>query len=785
MNGGTLQNGTLSQSGGAQLIFGNGSLDGITVNGDLDVGRQNNGAGVSVLNGLVLNGTLYLGNPTNQWYGQVGFVGSQTLSGNGTVIFGNQGACNALRVDTAGTTLTIGPSITLRGHSGQIGQSTSCIGTPANVTVINQGVISSDIAGGTLITRGQQFVNSGTIDARNGGHLNIQNLTGNVGTVSLLSGSTLTLNGTYTNNLALNVPTNAVLNLSGNWVNTGGINATNATVNLGGTFTLVGLGTLSRSGGNVNLTGTLDAAGGTLTLGAATGSWFVNGGALRNAVLSQSGGAQLIFGNGTLDGVTVNGDLDVGRQNNGAGVSVLNGLVLNGTLYLGNPTNQWYGQVGFVGTQTLSGNGTVLFGNQGACNAMRVDIAGTALTIGPNVTVRGHSGQIGQSTSCVGTPANVSVINQGTISADIAGGTINIRAQSFTNQAVAQVLNSAVLSIDTLQNSATGMVLADSGTLTLNGNWNNFGLLDATNATLNLGGGATQVGNFSAPDSTLNILGSFTTAQLETIQYSPGAVRLGAGGVADNTGHSLVLNGTTGSWLINGGTLRNGLVSESDGARLIFGNGTLDGVTINGDLDVGRQNNGAGVSVLNGLVLNGTLYLGNPTNQWYGQVGFVGTQTLSGNGTVVFGNQGACNALRVDTAGTTLTIGPNIMVRGHSGQIGQSTSCVGTPANVSLINKGIIASDVSGGTIIIRAESFTNEGNVGARGGTISLFGSYSLAEGRLSVGITSLTDYGRINFNSALTMAGTLNAHFNGVYRPASGSSFTLLVLSVPHWQL
>ena len=42
---------------------------------------------------------------------------------------------------------------------------------------------------------------------------------------------------------------------------------------------------------------------------------------------------------GTLDGVTVNGVLDVGNSINGAQLTVTNGLVLNGTALVGNPTN--------------------------------------------------------------------------------------------------------------------------------------------------------------------------------------------------------------------------------------------------------------------------------------------------------------------------------------------------------------------------------------------------------------------------------------------------------------
>jgi hypothetical protein len=776
MNGGTLLNAVLNEADGAMLIFDTGTLDGVTVNGDLDVGRQHNGAVLFARNGLVLNGTVYLGNPTNSWWGQMGFVGTQTLSGNGTVVFGNQGFCNAVRVDTAGTTLTLGPGITVRGQNGQIGQSTSCIGTPANVTVINQGAISADINGGTIRTQGEQFQNQGVLDSRNGGHLNIQNLAGNAGEVVVGGSSTLSLNGSYTNNLALNLTTNAVLNLAGNWFNTGSINATNATVNLGGNFNFADLGDLNRVNGTVNLTGTLNASGGTIQLNAETGSWVMLGGTLRNAILSTSGGAQLIFGAGTLDGVTVNGDLDVGRAENGAVMHVVNGLVLNGTLYLGHPSNSWWGQVAFVGSQNLSGNGTVLFGNQGFCNALRIETAATTLNIGPGITIRGHSGQIGQSTSCVGSPANVSVVNEGLISAETSGGSISIRAQSFTNNAVAQAVSGGALIIDRLLNSATGEVLAENGGVTLNGGWSNAGVVFVTNSTLTLGGSSTLIGEFAALNSTLNVAGTFTSAQMEAIEYSPGRVRVSSSGIILNTDHTLVLNSATGSWAINGGTVRNGSVSTSGGAQLVFGSGTLDGVTVNGDLDIGRQDNGANVSVVNGLTLNGTAYLGNPTNNWWGQLAFVGTQTLNGTGSIVFGNQGACNAVRVETGGSILTIGPGVTIRGHSGQIGQSTSCIGSPANVTVINEGTIASEVSAGTIWLRAQNFENRGLIDARSGTISFLGGYTLADGTLTVGITSQSTVGRITFNSQLVMDGELGAHFNGAYRPASGTSFTLL---------
>jgi hypothetical protein len=237
---------------------------------------------------------------------------------------------------------------------------------------------------------------------------------------------------------------NSTFTLSGTWTNAGAINFTNSILNLGGNFGPPNLGTLNRNGGTVNLTSTLDFGGGALNLDAITGSWALNGGTLRNAVVNTSGGAQLVAIGGTLDGITINGNLDL-SSSTGVNATITNGLVLNGTAFIGNQST--WGYLSFNGSQTLGGNGVVLFGANG-CNALRVFNAGTTLTFGPNLTVHGRSGQIGFALSCIGGPQNVSVLNQGTILADVSGGTITIRAQPFTNTGTTNHLNGGILLIN-------------------------------------------------------------------------------------------------------------------------------------------------------------------------------------------------------------------------------------------------------------------------------------------------------------------------------------------------
>ena len=95
-------------------------------------------------------------------------------------------------------------------------------------------------------------------------------------------------------------------------------------------------------------------------------------------------------------------------------------------------------------------------------------------------------------------------------------------------------------------------------------------------------------------------------------------------GTLDNTGTTLALNATTGSWNLVGGTLKGGTLSESGGAELVFtsSGGTLDGVTTESDLDL-ASNAYAYAFVQDGLTLdNATVYLGNASGTTSGGLTF-------------------------------------------------------------------------------------------------------------------------------------------------------------------
>ena len=277
---------------------------------------------------------------------------------------------------------------------------TTRLGGMSNVTIINQGTISADVTGAYInIVVGPSgvFTNLGTLQANNGGTLQVGGMV-NQGTV---------------------VANNGTLTLNGSWTNAGTITATNATTNLGGAFTWAGLGTFNRTGGTVNLTGTLDDTAGVLALNAATGSWRLAGGTVKGGVITTADGSELVPISGTLDGVTLNCDLNV--TGSSASVRVINGLTLNGVATLGNN----YASLGFEGTQALSGSGSVVFQSGGTgINGLLATQSGTTLTIGPGITVHGGGahptagGGIGYDPA-LGGMSNVTIINQGTISADV------------------------------------------------------------------------------------------------------------------------------------------------------------------------------------------------------------------------------------------------------------------------------------------------------------------------------------------------------------------------------
>ena len=146
--------------------------------------------------------------------------------------------------------------------------------------------------------------------------------------------------------------------------------------------------------------------------------------------------------------------------------------------------------------------------------------------------------------------------------------------------------------------------------------------------------------------------------------------------------------------------------------------------------------------------------MGNPSNGWYGYIAFSGSQSLTGNGTVVFGDSGN-NYVYLVNGGTTLTLGPGIMVQGQNGNIGDGYG--------SVVNQGTISADVAGGTITINAQPFVNQATLIGTGGTFSVSGLWDNRSGIIVAGGTNQLE---------LTGGGTI---WGGMLSATNGASLVI----------
>src|SRR5205085_389831 len=150
------------------------------------------------------------------------------------------------------------------------------------------------------------------------------------------------------------------------------------------------------------------------------------GATLRGGAYTMGGGGLIIVQSGIFDGLTINGSVDLTTVNN-ANVNVANGLVLNNVMSLGKADGSTYGRTYFGSNSTsaggLSGTGSILFGattNNILFNDSNLAGAAGTFTIGSGILVHGKSGQV------LNSSGNGTIINQGTIAADVSGGTFII-----------------------------------------------------------------------------------------------------------------------------------------------------------------------------------------------------------------------------------------------------------------------------------------------------------------------------------------------------------------------
>jgi hypothetical protein len=496
--GGTISQAIITNQGGTIALSG-GTLDGVTYQGPLDLSAGS--ASVIVKDGITLTGANGSGSGTINLTGpnSVLYASGTEAFDNATLNIGNNSTDTLYDYDpSAPAVLSFGPQFVI-----------NQTGSNANLTGYNN-------------RSGSGFVNAGTINAGfNGGSFTIGATSfTNQGTINVSNGDTLNIN-------------------SSGWSNTGAMNVSGGTLNLGSTFTTAQLGTVNHTGGTVNVTGTLDNTGTTLKVGTGTGLGTLTlSGTIMNGTIASTGFGLAAAG-GILDGVIYQGELDLGNLDvkdgftGGVGGATINMMGAGSTLYA-------------QGTQTFD-NATLNIGNNSGDTFYDYDSsAAAAVTFGSHFTVN----QTGSSASFnnYNNRSGSGFVNAGTINAALNGGSFAINGPSFTNQGTINISNGDTLSINS-------------------NSWSNTGAMNVSGGTLNLGG-------------------SFTTAQLGTVTHTGGIVNVT--GTLDNAGTTLNIGTGTGlGTLTLSGTIKNGTIA-STGFGLAAASGILDSVIYQGELDLGN-----------------------------------------------------------------------------------------------------------------------------------------------------------------------------------------------------
>ncbi|MGA2499470.1 MAG: RHS repeat-associated core domain-containing protein, partial [Tepidisphaeraceae bacterium] len=221
------------------------------------------------------------------------------------------------------------------------------------------------------------------------------------------------------------------------------------------------------------------------------------------------------------------------------------------------------------------GTGTVVFGSyyysyNNDYNGLYVANSGTTLTIGSGVTVRGKLGCVGYSVIGGQGSSGGIVANQGTIQADMSGGTIYLQAAGGQNTSTLKASNGGTLlasnggtlSVNGLTNSGTVNAIT-GGTVTVNGDLvvTGSGIIQGqASGTISVKGsllGDTQNADLYAARSAIMFNGSGTTASPQLLEVMGGDL----GAVPDGFQHNFAYDNLT---LANNTRIQ--LVDQSDNA---------------------------------------------------------------------------------------------------------------------------------------------------------------------------------------------------------------------------
>jgi len=281
-------------------------------------------------------------------------------------------------------------------------------------------------------------------------------------------------------------------------------------------------------------------------------------------------------------------------------------------------------------------------------------------------------------------------------------------------------------------NAGTFRKSAGGGTTTVDVSFNNAGTLDVQSGTVSF----TRVGT-NAPSGVFNTTNG--TALLFNANYT-----FNDGSQFTGTGDMRLASGT----FMMSGNITFTKLTQTGGT--LAGTNVLNGIF---NWANGSWTSGGATTIAAGSTLNIT------NNSIAYTMGF---RSVTNNGTVVW------------TGGT---IQPDVQPIQNNGLWdAQANNTITFGGTLPLFNNaGTFRKSAGGGTTTVDV-SFNNAGTLDVQSGTVSFTRSHTLTGGVINIGISSLSNFGRVNLSGAAGFTGNFSANLNGGYIPITNNSFAVI---------
>ncbi len=454
----TIQGGTVVNNSASLDL--QGALDNVDWRGTLDLLSY---ANLAIVNGGTFTGSNGTGPGTILVEGELSsliLAGNETID-NATIYLGSSskyGLFNdsiLIAATKAATPTTVTLGVDLRIDANVAGSKSLIFPNEYNglITIVNDGTIEAGAQDGQLQVTVGAFVNHGDIAVSNGDYANFQFVSKftNTGTITVTGGSSFSFNGS---------------------VKSGNIDvAAGSSIGIDGAFTLASLGGIQNHG-TVIIGGTLNNIGRTITMGTGPlfggeltvfqsgGSLDANG-SIHGGTLVLGGGA-VEWAGGGLNGVQVQGTLDLSSA--GEGVS-LSGVTLTGAGGVGPGAINLTGAnatLDFDGKQSLD-NATITVGNSGGTNGIvLVSSVSQTVTLGAGVTIDASVTGSQVIIRYLNFVSTVDLVDNGVINAGASGGSLFMQVPTFTNNGVLAISNGDAVSINGTVNGTGTISLSDA-----------------------------------------------------------------------------------------------------------------------------------------------------------------------------------------------------------------------------------------------------------------------------------------------------------------------------------